>query len=85
MNEFKVLSVKEVSFEDDRTGKPVTGQQLWLCGQTNEPGWLDGYEVVKAWIPDGDPREALVSTLQRDEIVIVEFSRRGKVTTICRA
>lgn len=84
MNEFKVLSVKDVSFVDDR-GKDVSGQQLWLLGQTQEPGWRDGYEVIKAWIPDGDPRENLVADLQLDDRVYVEFSRRGKVTTICPA
>lgn len=83
MNEFKVLAVKDVFFKDDR-GNQVSGIQLWLCGQTNEPGWLDGYEVIKAWIPEGDPRLDVVADLRHDDYVAVDFSRRGKVISIRR-
>lgn len=78
MNEFKVLAIKTVSFTDDR-GKLVSGYQLWLYGQTYEPGWQDGYEVLKAWIPDESELADLVADLSVGTNVTVKFSRRGKV------
>lgn len=83
MNEMKVLTVRDVSFKDDN-GKQVSGQQLWLIGATAEDGW-NGWEVLKLWIPDGNPLESIVSELKHDDDVLVEFNRRGKAQNIVRA
>lgn len=83
MNEMKVLTVRDVSFKDD-AGKLVSGQQLWLIGETTENGW-NGWEVMKAWIPDGSPLENVVSELCHDDVVMVEFNRRGKIQSIAKA
>lgn len=82
MNEMKVLTVRDVSFKDD-AGKQVSGQQLWLIGETAEVGW-NGWEVLKLWIPDGNPLEGIVADLKHDDVVLVEFNRRGKPQNIVR-
>lgn len=83
MHEFKVLTVRDINFVDDRKNE-VSGQQLWLCGQTADDGW-NGWEVLKLWIPDGSPLEQAVSQLKHDDIVLIEFNRRGKPQTIVPA
>lgn len=80
-NRFKVLTVRDVQFKDDRTGEVVSGQQLWVCGESLEDGW-NGWEVIKIWIPDRDSREDIVAVLQHDDIVELEFNRRGKAVRI---
>lgn len=81
MNEFKVLSKKSVNFTDDR-GRPVIGTQLYLIGQTHEPGWEDGWEVLKAWLSSDSPLVDIVAVLQHDDQVLIDFSRRGKVIDV---
>lgn len=83
MNEMKVLTVRDVFFEDNN-GKQVSGQQLWLIAPTAEEGW-NGWEVLKLWIADGSPLEAVVSNLKHDDTVMVEFNRRGKAQQIVPA
>jgi hypothetical protein len=80
MNEFKVLTVRDVSFIDDH-GKEVTGKQLWLCGETVDTGW-NGWEVIKLWFPRGHQLEGVVSGLKHDDLVYIDFNRRGKPQTI---
>ena len=80
MNEMKVLTVRDVSFTDDR-GKEVSGQQLWLIDPTNEAGW-NGWEVLKLWIPDDSPLRQVVCDLKHDDMILVEFNRRGKPAQI---
>lgn len=81
MNEFKVLAIKKISFKDDR-GIPVSGSQVWLYGQTGEPGWVEGYEIVKAWISDTADLADIASDLIPGLLVNVKFSRRGRVIDI---
>ena len=76
MNEFKVLTVRDISFTDDR-GKEVSGMQLWVCGETADKEW-NGWEVVKIWIPDGHVLEGIVASLKHDDLIFIEFNRRGK-------
>lgn len=80
MEEFKVLTVRDLDFKDDQ-GQRVAGYQLWLCGQSKEPGW-NGWEVLKVWIPYGHELEPIVADLRHDDSVIVEFNRRGKPRSI---
>lgn len=80
MNEMKVLTVRDVSFTDDH-GKNVSGQQLWLIAPTAEAGW-NGWEVLKLWISDDSPLATVVSNLKHDDVVMVEFNRRGKPAQI---
>lgn len=79
-NTFKVLTVRDVEFKDDRNNQ-VKGQQLWLLGETEEPEW-NGHEIIKLWIPDGHELENKVTELSHGDDVIIEFNRRGKPTKI---
>lgn len=83
MNEFKVLGIKEVNFTDEQ-GKPISGCQLFLIGQTHEPGWREGYEVLKTWISADGDLAPVVAGLCHDDHVLVDFSRKGKVIGIAR-
>lgn len=82
MDEFRVLTVRDLNFKDD-TGNQVAGQQLWLCGQTQDPGW-NGWEVLKVWIPDGHELSSTVAELRHDDVILIEFNRRGKPRSIAR-
>lgn len=84
MHEMKVLTVREVSFKDD-SGKNVSGQQLWLTAAINDPAWRDGFEILKLWIADGTRLETIVSTLKVNDVVMVQFNRRGKPEDIVLA
>lgn len=83
MYECKVLTVRDLDFVDDR-GKPVVGQQLWVLGESVEPQW-NGWEVVKIWIPDGHALETVVSQLQLNDMIKIQFDRRGKPISIVKA
>lgn len=76
INRFEVLTVRDISFQDDKD-KQVEGKQLWLLGETQEPSW-HGWEVLKLWIASGSNLEASVMDLRRGDHVQVEFDRRGK-------
>lgn len=78
--EFEVLTIRDLDFKD-HDGKPVSGMQLWLIGETSDPAW-NGYEVVKVWIPKGHKLEADVSILKRFDRIEVTFDRRGKPSAI---
>lgn len=80
MFEFKVLTVRDLDFKD-QDGRPIKGQQLWCLGQSNDPQW-NGWEVVKIWIQDGNPLETTVSQLRINDMIKVQFDRRGKPLTI---
>lgn len=80
MNEFKVLTVRDVEFTDD-SGKLVRGMQIWACGESDENGW-NGWEVIKIWVPDGGSLEDVAAALKHDDIIRVDFNRRGKATKI---
>lgn len=82
MYDFKVLTVRDLDFLDDNK-RPVKGQQLWVLGKSVDPQW-NGYEVVKIWIPDGNPLETVVSQLRLDDNIKVQFDRRGKPVEIVK-
>ena len=82
MYEFEVLTVRDLDFLDEKNQR-VTGQQLWLCAQTTDPGW-NGWEVLKVWIPVGHELADTVADLRHGDHVFVEFNRRGKPRAISR-
>lgn len=80
MYQYKVLTVRDLDFLDDHK-RPVKGQQLWVLGESADPQW-NGWEVVKIWIPDGHSTETVVSQLRLNDMINVQFDRRGKPVTI---
>lgn len=72
----KVLAVRRLDFKDDNN-QPVKGRQLWVCSSSEDPQW-NGHEVLKIWIPDGDPKEADVCAMLHGDEVLIDFNRRGK-------
>lgn len=80
MNQYKVLTVRDIEFTDD-SNKTVKGMQLWVCGETTDEGW-NGWEVVKIWVPDGSKLEDIVAMLKHDDTVMIEFNRRGKAVKV---
>lgn len=82
MYKYKVLTVRDLDFMDDNK-RPVKGQQLWVLGESADPQW-NGWEVVKIWIPDGHSMETVVSQLQLNDMIEVQFDRRGKPVTISK-
>lgn len=82
MYTYKVLTVRDLDFLDDNK-RPVKGQQLWVLGESADPAW-NGWEVVKIWIPDGHPMETIVCQLRLDDMIEVQFDRRGKPTHIVK-
>lgn len=82
MYKYKVLTVRDLDFLDDNK-RPVKGQQLWVLGESADPQW-NGWEVVKIWIPDGHSMETVVSQLQLNDMIEVQFDRRGKPVTISK-
>ena len=82
MEEFEVLTVRDLDFEDDR-GKEVSGMQLWLINSTDVESW-NGWEVSKLWIPTGSEFEDVVCELVRGDKVLIEFNRRGRPKTIAK-
>lgn len=76
MNEFEVLTVRDLDFLDDRN-RPVKGMQIWVIQQSNDPAW-NGWEVSKIWIPDGSHLETTAAALKRGDHIGVIFDRRGK-------
>lgn len=79
---YKVLTVRDLDFLDDNK-RPVKGQQLWALSESSDPQW-NGWEVVKIWIPDGHSMETLVSQLHLDDMIEVQFDRRGKPVSISK-
>lgn len=82
MYQFKVLTVRDLDFMDNNN-RPVKGQQLWVLGESAEPAW-NGWEVAKIWIPDGSPLEVIVSQLRLNDVISVQFDRRGKPMQIVK-
>ena len=82
MYKYNVLTVRDLDFLDDNK-RPVKGQQLWVLIESSDPQW-NGWEVVKIWIPDGHSMETVVSQLQLNDMIEVQFDRRGKPVTISK-
>ena len=76
MVEFKVLTVRDVSFKDDK-GKQVEGMQLWLSTPNSDAGWR-GMEILKLWISSDSPFVDTVDALQADQTLRISFNRYGK-------
>lgn len=77
---FEVLTVRDLDFQD-QSGKPVSGMQIWVIGETSDPGW-NGWEVTKLWISSGSSLESTAAILKRGDLIDVAFNRRGKPETI---
>lgn len=77
---FEVLTVRDISFEDD-SGRQVEGMQLWLIGETQDKAW-NGWEVLKVWIDSKSKLVSDVQQLRRGDHVQVSFNRRGKAEMI---
>lgn len=81
MNEkFEVLTVRDISFQDDK-GRKVEGMQLWLIGETQDKSW-NGWEVLKIWVDANSSMAVDVRQLRRCDHVQVAFDRRGKAKMI---
>ena len=80
MIQFKVLTVRDVSFKDD-SGKQVEGLQLWCSCPSDSPGWR-GIEIVKIWIPADSIFVDLVDSLKPDTVLGITFNRFGKPANI---
>lgn len=77
MNEFEVLTLRDVSFNDENTGKVVSGIQLWVSGRRTDGGW-HGVEVCKLWIAQQSHLTDVVSGLMPGNHIRVNFNRYGK-------
>lgn len=77
MQECKVLAIKKVDFVDQNSGESITGYQLWVLSDTRDPVW-NGREVIKIWCKSGSDMYANCDKLDNDDIILVEFNRRGK-------
>lgn len=80
MVEYKVLTVRDVSFTDDK-GKEVQGLQLWCSSPSDAPGWR-GVEVMKLWIPSDSIFVNTVDALKPDNLLNITFNRFGKPSSI---
>lgn len=80
MVEFKVLTVRDVSFRDD-TGKQVEGMQLWCSAPSDSPGWR-GIEILKIWIPADSIFVDTVNMLKPGMVLDITFNRYGKPSSI---
>lgn len=82
MNEkFEVLTVRDIRFKDEKSGREISGMQLWLLGETTDPAW-HGYEVLKIWVPSDSSMAVDVNQLRRCDHVQVAFGRSGKAKMI---
>lgn len=77
MHEFKVLTVRNVSFMDD-AGKLVSGRQLWLTAPIDDVDWQDGFEVLKIWFAEHSPHVPFVDELKSGDAIRIGFNRRGR-------
>lgn len=80
MVEFKVLTVRDVSFKDD-AGKQVEGMQLWCSAPSDSPGWR-GVEVLKIWISADSIFVNTVDVLKPGDLLNITFNRFGKPSSI---
>lgn len=76
MVEFKVLTVRDVSFKD-KDDKQVEGLQLWCSCPSDAPGWR-GIEIVKIWIPADSIFVNTVDSLKPGMVLDITFNRFGK-------
>lgn len=76
MGVYEVLTVRDVSFTDDKN-RPVSGMQIWCGCESTDPAW-NGYEVTKFWIADGHKLETIAASLKRGDVIRIQFDRRGK-------
>lgn len=74
---FEVLTVRDISFKDEKTNRQIEGMQLWLIGESQDKAW-NGWEVLKVWIDAGSSMAADVHLLRRGDNVQVSFGRNGK-------
>ena len=78
MNEkFEVLTVRDISFKDEKTGRQIEGMQLWITGESSDPSW-NGWEVFKIWIDSKSNLAVDVHQLRRGDHIQVAFGRNGK-------
>lgn len=80
MQEFKVLTVREVSFTD-KDNRQVEGLQLWCSSPSDAPGWR-GTEVLKIWIPSDSIFVHTVDALKPGMVLDITFNRYGKPSSI---
>lgn len=78
---FEVLTVRDVSFKDEKSDRQIEGMQLWLTGQTEDKSW-NGWEVFKIWVDGKSNMAADVHLLRRGDHVQVDYDRRGKARMI---
>lgn len=83
MNEFEVLTVRDINFTNDQQ-QTVIGVQLWVCSPTVEPGW-NGWEVSKIWIPGDHGLYSNVKMLEHGDKVNIVFNHKGKPESIALA
>ena len=78
MNEkFEVLTVRDIRFKDEKSGRQIEGMQLWVIGQSTDPSW-NGWEVFKLWIDSNSNLAVDVHQLRRGDQVQIAFGRNGK-------
>lgn len=82
MNEkFEVLTIRDIKFTDKSTNREISGMQLWVTGQTDDPSW-NGWEVLKIWVDSNSSMAPDVHQLRRGDHVQVSFGRNGKARMI---
>lgn len=77
MAKSKVLTVRDLSFSDERTGELIEGRQLWLLTPTKDPDW-NGYEVEKVWLKINHELYETVGQLRHGMEVMIDYNRKGK-------
>ena len=77
MAKSKVLSVKHVSFVDDKSGELIVGRQLWLLTPTKDPEW-NGYAAEKLWFPEKHEMYDMVGGLTYGTELLIDYNRKGK-------
>ena len=77
MAKSKVLAVKNVKFNDEKTGELVVGRQLWLLTPTRDPEW-NGNAVEKLWFKEDHDLYGMVGGLTYGTDLMIEYNRKGK-------
>lgn len=74
---FEVLTIRDISFKDQKSDRQIEGMQLWLTGATDDKSW-NGWEVFKLWIDSNSAMASDVHQLRRGDHVQIDFGRNGK-------
>lgn len=77
----EVLTVRNISFTDDKSGRQISGKQIWLISPSSDPSW-NGFEVFKVWVDANSSMITDAAQLRRGDFVQASFGRNGKLRAL---